>query len=139
MLARQRLLLRLFYPSLLEFPPSRRSAWEEAVCSAGNSVFLHGRLDRDPHICLSPPTPHQVFSRHVSRVLYRGGSFPRGSVYFRVGLGTAWADRGFRFVPIPPDPHRCCHRLGHRYCSEEKRNLASRSALEAQVWQGLVS
>ena len=139
MLARQRLLLRLLYPSLLEFPSSRRSAWEEAVCSAGDGVFLHGRLGRDPHICLSPTPPHQVFSRHVSRVLYRGGSFPRGSIYFCMGLGTAWADWSFRFVLIPHDPHRRCHRLGRRYCSEEKRNLASWPALEAQIWQGLVS
>jgi len=65
MLARQRLLHRLLFPILLEFPSSRRSAWEETVRSAGIDVLCLGRLDRDPRIRLSPATAHQVRSRRV--------------------------------------------------------------------------
>ena len=87
MLARQRLLHGLLYPSLLEHPSSRRSAREEAVRAAGVGVLIFCRLDRDPHLRLPPTTLHQVCSRLVSLGLRRGGLLSWVPVRFRLVLG----------------------------------------------------
>lgn len=72
-------------------------------------------------------------------ILYRGGGFPRGSIRFRVGPGSGWTRRGFRFVTVPSDSYHRHNRLDRGDRSEEKRNLASRPALETKIWQSLVS
>ena len=138
MLPRQRLLRRLLTPSLLEHPPSRSGARKKAVRSTSDGVPLRRRLDRDPHLRISPTKSHQVRSGHVSWELHCGARLPPGSVRFRGGVGARRASWNFCFVFVPPDPNRHRPLLGYRHYSEEEGDLAARRALQAKVWQGLV-
>ena len=123
MLARQCLLRRLLYPSLLEFPPSRRGSREEAVRSTSNGALLRRRLDRDPHIRLSPRQPCEVRPRLMPREHHRGGHFPRGSVRFRMGFGGNRLSGSISLIPHDSHPRRRC--LDRCHHPEEEGNLAT--------------
>ena len=139
MLTRECLFRGVCYPSLLEPPPSRYSAWEGAVYSASNGVFFRCRLDRDPRLRVPPTTVRQVCPRFMSLDLYRRICLPRVPFLGALGFDEKWGrwDPGRVHFPLDPNPCRLC--LGLRYLSKEKRNLASTPAISSKIWQGLVS